>query len=83
MSELDKYYQTNIQSSYDKYYPTEIITSSYYPDMTQPPIGKRPVYVSRDEEYKFPKILTTNKHSVNLASKCFSCHQPCWDTHCM
>ena len=57
------------------------ITASYYPDMTQEAIGKRPVYSSRFCEYNIPSIIYQNKKS--LTDHQFGCYQPFWNPTCM
>jgi predicted RNA methylase len=57
------------------------ITPSYYPNMMQPMIGKRPVYTSRNFEGHIPEMLVKNKD--NLSQHEFNCYQPTWTWTCM
>lgn len=57
------------------------ITPSYYPDMIQPMIGKRPVYTARNLENDIPEIITKNKG--NFPTRITSCYQPSWSPKCI
>lgn len=57
------------------------ISPSYYPNMTQEMIGKRPVYTVRNCEYNIPDIILQNRDQ--LVNRDFICHQPQWGWTCM
>ncbi len=57
------------------------ITPSFYPDMTQNHIGKRPVYTARNQEAQIPHILTQNVG--NLPKSDAGCKQPNWKNNCV
>lgn len=52
----------------------------YYLDVSQPPIGDRPVVVHSNRE-AIPSMLLVN--NVNLPDRDFSCKQPCWGPNCL
>jgi hypothetical protein len=56
------------------------IAPTYYPDMTQEMIGKRPVYSSRNTEYNIPAIIYKNRD--NSVNRRFECQQPVWSWDC-
>jgi len=57
------------------------IAPSYYPNMTQEMIGKRPVYSTRNCEYNIPEIILKNRDQ--LVNHDFKCYQPNWCWECM
>lgn len=69
----DKYSETNVYN--------QNISPSYYPDMTQKMIGKRPVYSVTYNECEIPNTL--NKNNTSLTDKQFNCTQPNWSKQCM
>lgn len=54
----------------------QTISPGFYPDMTQPMIGKRPVYSARNCEYTIPAIIIQNRDQ--FVNKRFNCYQPTW-----
>lgn len=59
-------------------------TVSYYFDMTQKPIGNRPVLARRIDHRAEPKIMTCGKCvTKHNAARAFNCAQPCWKPNCM
>lgn len=77
---LDNYMTLNNPIT-EKIVSCQNITPSYYPDMTQQMIGKRPVYTTRYCEYTIPETIIKNKD--NLARREFACTQPNWCWNCM
>ena len=65
----------------DRIVSCQNIAPSYYPDMTQSMIGKRPVYSARNCEYNIPAIIV--KNTDNFSGKCFDGMQPNWAWACM
>lgn len=59
----------------------QYIAPSYYPDMTQEMIGKRPVYTTRNCEFNVPRTIMTNREQ--LMGHDFTCLQPQWGPKCM
>jgi hypothetical protein len=58
----------------------QIISPSYYPDMTLPMIGKRPIFLSRTMEHTIPRIMI--RSNFNLMDSQFDCTQPFWNEKC-
>lgn len=57
-----------------------IITPSFYFDMTKKTIGNRPIVSSRNTELNIPNVLLNDKD--NLTANSFNCHQPYWGKKC-
>lgn len=73
-------YLTINDSHTEKIVSCQNITPSYFPDMTLPMIGKRPVYSVRNCEYYIPDIIL--KDQDNLVNSEFDCIQPSWCQNC-
>ena len=73
-----KPYRYNISRQYGYLNPTEV--PNYYPDLTQLPIGGRPVFVRGNRELIPEILLCDTKQNLD---RCFSCRQPCWNEKCM
>jgi hypothetical protein len=71
--------QYNPDRQYGFYTQSEEVPN-YYLDLTQPPIGNRPVYIKSHRE-KIPEILLCD--TVQNQDKCFGCRQPCWNERCL
>ena len=52
----------------------------FYFDISQPPIGGRPVIVHSNRQ-DIPNMLLVN--TTNLPGINFDCRQPCWGSNCM
>ena len=57
------------------------ITPSYYLNVAQPPIAKRPVHYARNMESDVPEILLKNK--ANFCGHDTGCYQPTWSPKCV
>ena len=53
-----------------------------YFDLSQPPVGKRPVYGVRNQESQLPNILTKDYPSP-IAGRDAGCLQPKWGPKCI
>ena len=60
---------------------TDMITPGYYPDMTLPHIGRRPVFTRRSLESHIPATLKVEKN--DLLDRQFECYQPKWTPSCL
>ena len=59
-------------------------TTTYYMDMTQPPIGNRPVVSRRTDHLAQPAIMVPGSGSAPfLADRRFDCKQWNWCKACM
>jgi hypothetical protein len=60
---------------------TDLIAPGYYPDMTQPHIGRQAVFTRRPLESHIPATLKVEKN--DLLDRQFDCYQPKWDPKCL
>ena len=68
---------------YAKYlFPTNCAVTDWYFDLSQPPVGKRPVYGVRNQESQLPNILTKDYPSP-IAGRDAGCLQPKWGPKCI